>query len=246
MAIVFEVYGSLAMFRRPYTTTSSVSFPIMPPTAAAGLIAAIIGLDNGSDQTAAQAQYWEALQGTQIAIELLKPVAWFSGTVNFWNVKEPQKNPHIQVKHQFLRQPGYRIHVSGPVELELKTYLEQGYFHYTPYLGTAYALAQIMYLEEYTPQKVGDESSSSSLPVSSLIPAGFEADRPVGIELDLEKTQGLFKELLPFQLDHTRALQKSIQVFYGKESGAKIYLKKWDGLEVSPYAGEYISWFPAW
>ncbi|MGB4656082.1 MAG: CRISPR-associated protein Cas5, partial [Bacillota bacterium] len=45
---VFEASGPIAMFRKPYTTTSSVSFAFPPPTAIAGMIAAIIGIPNGS------------------------------------------------------------------------------------------------------------------------------------------------------------------------------------------------------
>ena len=38
MAVVFEVSGRMAMFRKPYTTTSSISFAFPPPSAIAGLI----------------------------------------------------------------------------------------------------------------------------------------------------------------------------------------------------------------
>lgn len=47
---VFEVSGRMAMFRKPYTTTSSVSYPFPPPTALAGMIAAILGYDNGASE----------------------------------------------------------------------------------------------------------------------------------------------------------------------------------------------------
>lgn len=48
--LVFDVWGDYAHFRRFYTTTSPLSFPIPPRTALCGLIGAIIGLEKeGND-----------------------------------------------------------------------------------------------------------------------------------------------------------------------------------------------------
>lgn len=146
MAVAFDISAPIAMFRRPYTTTSSVSFPLPPPTAVAGLIGAIIGLSNGSYEKAFYAKYWDEMKGTKIALSIINPISWFSTTINFWNLKEPQKSPHIRVKHQFVRQPKYRIYVHGGVEEKLRQHLENGTFIYTPFLGTAYAIADIEYL----------------------------------------------------------------------------------------------------
>lgn len=249
MAIVFEVSGMLAMFRRPYTTTSSVSFPIAPPTAVAGLIGAILGFDNGSDENAANANYWAHLKGTQIALEIMEPISWYSGAINFWNVKNPQTSPHIQVKHQFLKNPRYRIHVSGPLEEKLKNNLENEIFYYTPCLGTAYAFADLKYIGQYQKELISDSINSAvpEIPISSVIPYSPKKDlESKKLDIDLKKLNGMFMERLPFQLDNTRALQKTITVLYGKEPGARIYLKNWESLEVSSYEGLYISWFPAW
>jgi CRISPR-associated protein Cas5h len=41
MPLVFDVYGSMAMFRKSYTTTSSVSFPFPPPRPLRGFSGAI-------------------------------------------------------------------------------------------------------------------------------------------------------------------------------------------------------------
>ena len=73
------------------------------------------------------ANFWDEVQGTKIALSILNPISWFTGTLNFWNVKEPQKSPHIRVKHQFLRNPKYRIYVQGGIEERLRQYLERGH-----------------------------------------------------------------------------------------------------------------------
>ena len=91
LAVAFDLNAPIAMFRRPYTTTSSVSFPIPPPTAVAGLLGAIIGLPNESDEKAFYAKYWDEMKGTKMPY--LSTRFQVSTTINFWNLKEPRKVP---------------------------------------------------------------------------------------------------------------------------------------------------------
>jgi len=46
-AVVFDVWSDYAHFRKPYTTTSSLTFTLPPPTAIAGLVGAIMGVESG-------------------------------------------------------------------------------------------------------------------------------------------------------------------------------------------------------
>lgn len=59
VAAIFEARSPLAMFRKPYTTTSSVSFPFPPPTALAGSMAAVVGEGNGAGKEAFCAAFWK-------------------------------------------------------------------------------------------------------------------------------------------------------------------------------------------
>jgi len=238
MAIAFDIAGPIAMFRRPYTTTSSVSFPLPPPTAIAGLIGGITGLNNGSYEDASAARYWEEIKGTQIAISLINPIAWYSGTLNFWNVKEPQKSPHIRVKHQFVKNPKYRIYVRGGLEEKLRKHLEAGTFIYTPCLGTAYALADIEYLGDFDPQPIDEKS----IGISSVVPFLDECR----LEVDIIASKGVFRDKVPFRLTKERALCESITTLYPSSPKDKIHLTSWEGLDVTSFRSEYIAWYPAW
>jgi CRISPR-associated protein Cas5h len=238
MAIAFDITGSIAMFRRPYTTTSSVSFPLPPPTSVAGLLGAIIGETNGSNERADTANFWDEVQGTKIALSILNPISWFTGTLNFWNVKEPQKSPHIRVKHQFLRNPKYRIYVQGGIEERLRQYLERGTFIYTPYLGVAYAIADIEYLGEFEIEPV----TNKEIALSSVLPALNQQD----ISIDVSKMKGIFRDRLPFRLNNERCLCETINTIYSPSIDEKIYLTSWEGLDVTTYRDQFIAWFPAW
>lgn len=235
MAIAFEVTSNLALFRRPYTTTSSVSFPVPPPTTVAGLLAAICGIQNRSDQEGACAGYWEQLAGTRMAIQLLSKVRWQSFALNFWNLKEPQKNPHIQIKHQFLFQPSYRIFVHGGIENELKTFLREGHFVFTPYLGVAYALADILYCGEFSWEPISQESVS----LATVVPLVN------GVEVDVLASGGIHRELLPFQLGADRGIKDAISVLYQQEPKKKVMLSQKGVLDVTRWKDEEnIAWFP--
>lgn len=238
MAIVFDIAGPIAMFRRPYTTTSSVSYPLPPPTAVAGLLAGIVGLGNGSHEEAYAARYWEEINGTCIALSVLNPISWYTGTMNFWNIKEPQKSPHIRVKHQFVKNPKYRVYVHGGLEKELRRHLEAATFVYTPCLGTAYALAEIEYLGDFDSKPVTEKK----IYLSSILPLLPEHN----IKVDINDSKGVFRDKLPFRLTSQRALCESITTLYSASSREKICLTAWEGLDVTVFRDECIAWFPAW
>ncbi|MGI6537490.1 MAG: CRISPR-associated protein Cas5 [Caldicoprobacterales bacterium] len=238
MSVAFEIAAPIAMFRRPYTTTSSVSFSVPPPTAIAGLLGAIVGLNNGSYEAGYSAKYWEDLMGTKIALSILNTISWYTTTINFWNLKEPQKSPHIRVKHQFIRQPRYRIYVHGGLEDRLRYHLEKGTFIYTPCLGTAYAIADIEYLG-YFPFIPVTEKKIALVSVMPLL----DNEK---IKIDISVTKSVFRDTLPFCLSNERQLLKTINTIYTSSAKEKIYLTSWEGLDVTAYRDEYIAWFPAW
>jgi CRISPR-associated protein Cas5h len=232
----------MAMFRKPYTTTSSVSFSFPPPTAVAGLIAAIVGLDNGASREGYLAAYWEALSGTRVAVSILSPVQWLRSALNFVNVKNPKNAPHIQVKHQFAAFPRYRIYVKGGVEDRLRGHLESGTFIFTPFLGVAYALAELEYRGTCQDQPIEEETPA----VASVVP--FPRDG--GIQLDLIASPGVFKETVPFKFSADRALDESMSVLYAGAGERKIVLRKRGTAHVTRCAArnveDVVAWFPEW
>ncbi len=237
MATVFEVFGPIAMFRRPYTTTSSVSYPVPTPTALAGLISAIIGLSNGSEERASSANYWQHLKGTQVAVRLLAPLKWRTKSINFWNVKNPAKSPHIQVKHQFISNPRYRIYVHGGIEEQLRKQLINNSFVYTPFLGVSYALAEVKYMGDCSLEPVRVEEP---VDVVTVIPFIDE------LEIDVEKSLEVFRERIPFCLSEDRELLKTLPIIYQTNPERRLRLLKWGDLSVTRCGEDMVAWFPAW
>jgi CRISPR-associated protein Cas5h len=236
VATVFEVHGPIAMFRKPYTTTSAVSFAFPPPTAVAGMIAAIVGIGNGSELDATNADYWSYMKGTRVSVRIASRISWRKHSVNFSNTKDPQKNPRIQVKHQFVGLPRYRIYVSGGLEERLRSFLESGSFIYTPCLGTAYAIADLHYVGSYSWQSVEEDVVG----VDTVVPLNDD------VEIDVLRSGGVFREVVPFELNQERAIVSSKTVLYHTSVEPKLYLLKRGGLDVTRCGEDVVAWFPPW
>jgi CRISPR-associated protein Cas5h len=249
VALVFDVSAEVAMFRKAYTTTSQVSFPFPPPTAVAGLLAAIVGLDHNAAQGSKNAAFWPAFEGTRVAIGIKNPLRWFSTTVNLLKYKSPNGNldEHIQSKHQLVKNPCYRIYVSGgQLCNDLRKRLERQEFIFTPYLGVAYALADIAYLGEYDEAAV----DQPEIWVDTVVPLY------AGVQLDIAKCGGIHRELVPFRLDSQRELKETVAVVYAdsKETGlakgsaaaGRLWLSSKGRLDVSQVGTERVSWFERW
>jgi len=233
MAVVFEITGRMAMFRKPYTTTSSISFAFPPPSAIAGLICAIVGISHGSDGNACSASYWRELGGTKVGAKIRNPIVWLRQAVNF---KELAAKTRFPVKHQFLSNPSYQIYVSGGVERRLVSFLEQGRFIYTPFLGVAYALADIRYGGSFEELAVKDDCVT----IDTVVPWDES------LEIDVLASGGCFKELVPFRMDEERQLLESAMVLYATSPENKIIIKKRGSADVSRCGDDVVAWFPAW
>lgn len=241
MVLVFDVKGDMAIFRKPYTTTSMVSYPFPPPTAVAGLIAAIIGKNHGASQEAKNALFWDEMRGVQIGIGIKAPIKWMSTAVNLIFYKTPNADltKHTQVKHQLVKNPHYRIYVKGgAIYPELEEKLTKGEFIYTPYLGAAYALADVEYIGEYEEEKADPDQG-----FSTLVPA------KEGIKLDIVRSKAVFSETVPTSMNSQRRLINTTLVYYTqpKENEAvHLYLRESGNLETSLVNGEKVAWFDAW
>lgn len=237
MALVFDLRGPMAMFRKSYTTTSSVSFPFPPPTAVAGLLGAIAGFSSGSEKNGFDAEYWSKLKGTRIGLALRKKGVPSSHAINFSNTKDPQKNQRVQIKHQFVFSPEYRVYVRGEIEPQLKEHLEKGTFIYTPYLGVAYALAEISFIGEFAEEPVDDSAPTL---VDTVIPW------KEGMAVDVLKSGGAFKERMPFQMDEGRGLKQAIDVLYAPSPEKPLVLVEKGDIHVTRCAEDVVAWFPYW
>jgi CRISPR-associated protein Cas5h len=241
VVLVFDIAGDMALFRKPYTTTSMVSYPFPTPTAIAGLIGAIVGINHGAAQDAKNAWLWDHLQYVQIGLSLRSSIRWINTAVNLMKFKTTNADmtEHIQVKHQLVKKPRYRVYVrGGSVYSQLKQKLEGDEFVYTPCLGAAYALAEVTYVGEYEAQ-----SASQKQGFDTVIPSCE------GLELDIVRSGAVFSEKVPARMSSRRRLLDTVLVYYTQpnvQETRPIYLRQEGELESSLVNGEKVAWFNAW
>jgi len=154
--LVFDVWGDYAHFRRFYTTTSPLSFPIPPRTALCGLIGAIIGLEKeGNDYL----KYF-SIKSAHIALRLLNPIkktVIAENLINTKNARGPGMNLIInrtQIRFEFLKNQEYRIYFYYTDEEDglyqkLKYNLTNHKTKYTPCLGLSENIANFKFIGEF-------------------------------------------------------------------------------------------------
>jgi len=127
--IAFTLSSDFAMFRKPYTTVSPISFPAPNVGALRGIIGSIIGKDT------------DEIEG-HIAVLPIKPAERITFTLNVIGLKD-WKMTRVQFPYSFLQNPAFRLYYTGPHEEQLFDYLKSNKTVYPVTLGPAYALATI-------------------------------------------------------------------------------------------------------
>ncbi len=141
-ALRFVISGKLAHFRRFYTNSSSLTYPIPPPPTLRGLLGAALGLGPEYAQTFA-----ESLFGVRPAA----PWRFLMQTANYLKIKKGELRlaggEHTQIPLQFVAprdfeaRVRYEVIVLGPDPDALADALKNP--RYPLALGPAYALGQI-------------------------------------------------------------------------------------------------------
>jgi CRISPR-associated protein Cas5h len=185
--LVFEARGGYALFRKPYSPMSPVSYPFPPPTAVLGMLGAVAGYG--------KEEYAECLgwRGTRVAVRLLAPVRVLHAALNLLNTKDgtdplyfrprADANTHIQVPCEFLRDVAYRIYVAGLPEAAHQRLAEQlaaGRSVYTVSLGWAPCLADLAWVGALQAGPVAaadDWSCDTVLPLHGDLRVHYEDER---------------------------------------------------------------------
>lgn len=206
-ALVFDLWGDYAHFRRIETTTSPLTYPIPTGTSLAGLISSIIGLERDS--------YYKYFypKCTKSAVRLLNPIKKIRMNLSLidtkkgfflWDIKE---NPRTLIPYEFLKEPKYRIYFwteSDKLYRKLRTFLERHQSVYTPYLGISELVANFEYVNEYSievPQK-----AEESVEVHSIV-------RRNKAKLIIEEGKRYGQERIPLFMDENRVVKEYADVF---------------------------------
>ena len=208
--LVFDVSSLFGFFRKPFTTTNSLTHAVIPRSAVEGLVGAILGLKSE--------EFPEKLGSSKIAIQILSPIDkhhvklnyihedwWFRADSYHQNGSEGRHitNFNTRVNAEYLFEPKYRIFFSNPeIDNELKKMLSSKSTIFTPYLGKSSMIAKIDYIGEFSYE---ENKSKDYVSISSIIP--FEKQLPT-IKTD-ETTRFLVEEGLTIHMTSDRVSRGS-------------------------------------
>ncbi|MGB9881795.1 MAG: type I-B CRISPR-associated protein Cas5b [Methanomassiliicoccales archaeon] len=224
--IAIDVWGDYACYRRGYTTTSPLTYPIPPRTALVGLISAILGKEKDL--------YWEFFQSnkTLFGVQLLSPIKKARITQNLidtklgWNLKET-KGQRTQIPFEYLKNPRYRIFfwTSASDELEtLKEFVSNHKSIYTPYLGLSECIANFEFVGEFT--EIHEKSAGENGVDISTVISGED------FQIKIEHGKKYGKVRIPHTMNTERVVTKFIEILY-EENGNPITITKGNYYELS-------------
>ncbi|MCX7795052.1 MAG: type I-B CRISPR-associated protein Cas5b [bacterium] len=226
-ALVFDVWGDFAHFKKFYTTSSPLTFSFPPPPTVKGILGAIIGCDRD--------EYLKVFSRDKcaIAIQILKPVKkirlglnHINTKGNFWRpTKKGTHEARTQIPCEFVKDPAYRIYVSHKEEKIFNNLVENIKTHKTVFtisLGLSELLADFKYISttEFEEVKERETEISSVLPTSLILEG-----------ITFKEGYRYFKDRIPIDMDQDRIVRIYEDVLYeskGKKICAKIE-KFWKG-----------------
>ncbi|NLG82003.1 MAG: type I-B CRISPR-associated protein Cas5 [Bacilli bacterium] len=193
--VVFTVTGSYARFRRPYTTTSALTFTLIHPIALKGLIGSLLGIDYND--------LYNYTNDLRIGIQVLNPVYKDMQSFNLNAITGNNNARNFQSTVEFLRDVKYRVFVSGD-ESKLKqveNVLSDNSFRFTPYLGNSEHIAKVRYEGSYNLLKSKENLCHSVLPKDNII-------------IDVHDQLDIYLDRIPVQNDISREYTKYQYVGY--------------------------------
>lgn len=157
--VAFDVKGAIAHFRKPDTTATQLTYPFISPTAAKGMVGAILGIE---DFTTKDLVGIQLLSGVEMVSQQLSMLGKGGGTV----FNRP-------TTIQLLVQPAYRIYYGGTEYVsKLETFLKKGKSVYPTYLGAAYALTTPVYVNSWNADAFDNKgdfvTSKAAVPVEVI------------------------------------------------------------------------------
>lgn len=204
--LVFDLWGEWGHFRKYYATTSPLTFSVLPPTSAYGILGAILGLSK--EGNAYLTRLREAR--TLIGIGLIHPVKkimlglnLINTKGNIWVPKHRREGARTQIRTEFLKDARFRLFVSmedSQLFNQLISQIKQHKTYYTVSLGLSELLANFQFIDEIDGQR--KESNGQPVTLDTIVPLSMIRNK--GVRLSPGKRYK--KERLPMMMDSNRVV----------------------------------------
>lgn len=214
--LVFDIRADFGHFRKYYSTSSPLTYSIIPPTAMYGILGAILGL------TKEENGYLKILneRTVKFGLQILTPVKKMRMGINYvntkgnvWLPKQRREGARTQIRVEFLKNPSYRCYVHLKDELlfrQLTEYIRQHKSVYTVSLGLSECLADIVYVDRYS---VNECQSVKEACIDTVL----SNELVEGKGIKIEEGKSYMKERVPTAMNEERIVSKYEEMLFEPE-----------------------------
>lgn len=196
--VVFTAESAYARFRKPYTTTSALTFSTIHPVAVRGLIGAVMGVE------------YEALydysKDIKIAIQVINPI--YKDMQSFNLIAQINNNgaANFQSRVEFLRDVKYRLFVLAKEENleDIRKTIKDHRYIFTPYLGCSEHIAKLTY------EGCVEVEKSKEIYADTLIP-------PELLDIDKVGNNILYMDRIPIKNNKDRVYTEYAKVAFSNK-----------------------------
>ena len=232
--IIFDIWGNYAHFRKPYTTTSPLTYSIPSRTVLTGIIGAIMGIEKEKNN--------ETLNYSKcnLSLKILNPIKKVLINQNLINTKTAKMMSRMestggrtQIRFEKLKDVKYRIYIEIFNEEMHKELLNKLIEHspvYTPSFGISEDLANFSFIGEvnYKVNK-GDIELDSVLNMENVTPQNIK----------FENDKEYFADTYALEMKEDREVLKYGEILIERQ-GKKIFIRDIEYISIEN--SENIKW----
>jgi CRISPR-associated protein Cas5h len=211
--LVFDIWADYGHFRKYFTTSSPLTYSIIPPTAMYGILGAILGLAKEDNQ------YLQKLNGNTVkyGLQIVKPIKKVRLGMNYintkgkvWIPKQRREGARTQIRTEFLKDPYYRcyIHLTDDELFDhLIHYVNEHKSVYSISLGLSECLANIHYVkvDQYKQYSLQEHAN-----ILTVIPSSSVKENG----LSIEEGKTYMKERVATLMDPQRIVSNYEEVIF--------------------------------
>lgn len=227
-ALVFDLFGDYAHFRRYYTTMSPLTFSVPPGTALRGMLGAILGID----KTLAP----EYFHDIELSLRVVNPIKKVNIPINYIQVTSDKTTfsrpkAHKPTNIEFVKDPAYRVYLRTSNEATYTALHEKLSRHESVYslsFGISETLANFAFVGE--------------MDIAHIVASGVDSLVPLEYVKALPQTGDFqcFTEKLPMKMLNDREVIE-YREFLFERTGARMLMEIPEAVQLSN--GERVIFF---